>query len=607
LRETLQPSPRQGNYPFNNGFWWYVMQPAGGYNSTVDFQLSFDMQFPTQADKNASQAVEFELQKNVLDNQYSMAWQFCFACGNKMRVFNKTAHFWEDTGLTFDPAIFAGGKWVSVQTVYHLTTGTPGITRHVSISLNGVNHVVNIDHASTPAVESDYLHPAFQLDSNGLSPPTPYVVKVRNFDVGVPTGQTATATITSVSNPLVLSPLTWSNTSVQTNQVVTQTYTLTNSGSVTTPITGFNKTGSANYVVTQNTCGASLAAGTTCSFILQFSSAVVGTFTGNITITDLSGGSNSLPFSTTVTQPIVTPTISPTSVTLGIGQQQQFTTNFTTGQVWSASAGTISPSGLYTAPAQAGGASVTIKNSLNQSATAAVTVTSSVTANPTSVNFGSILAGQAVTNQTVITNNNTISVTLTGISVVGTGFSYNSALSTCKVGGAIPAQGSCFLTLGFLPPSSGSFTGTATVSDSAKGSLTIPLAGSAQVPSPVSVSPTSFAWGNVKTGTTSNTTFTVSNFGPVNVTVSTVTITGTGFSSGAGTCFNGMVLSPQATCTVIVTFAPVSAIAYTGNVAIVDNSPHTTNLALSGTGTTPPTIFTWTFRNLKIKGPLTIH
>jgi hypothetical protein len=598
-----------GNYPFNNGFWWYVMQPAGGYNSTVDFQLSFDMQFPTQADKNASQAVEFELQKNVLDQQYSMAWQFCYACGNKMRVFNKTGHFWEDTGLTFDPAIFAGGKWVSVQTVYHLTTGTPGITRHVSISLNGVNHVVNIDHASTPAVESDYLHPAFQLDSNGQSPPTPYVVKVRNFDVGVPTGQTATATITSVVNRLSLSPSTWPFSQVNTNQLVSQQYTLSNTGPVSTAITGFTQAGWPGYVVTQNSCSTTvpLAAGSTCNFTVQFSSAITGGFSGNITITDSSNGTILLPFTTTVVAPTVQPTISPTSVTLGVGEQQQFTTNFTTGQIWTASAGTVSASGFYTAPSTAGGASVTIKNSASQSATAAVTVISKVVANPTSMNFGSVVPGQSVTSQTVITNNNIIPVTLTGISVVGSAYSYNSALSTCHVGTAIPAQTSCFLTIGFLPPSSGSFVGTVTIADSAKGSLTIPLAGATQNPVAVSVSPTSFAWGNIKTGTTSNTTFTVSNFGPVNVTVSTVTITGTGFSSGTGTCFNGMILSPQATCTVIVTFAPVSAIAYSGNLAIVDNSPHTTNAALSGTGTTPPTVFTWTFRNLKIRGPLTLH
>jgi hypothetical protein len=599
----------QGNYPFNNGFWWYVMGPAGAYNATTDFQLSFDMQFPTQADKSASQAVEFELQKNVLDNQYSMAWQFCYACGNKMRVFNKTAHAWEDTGLTFDPAIFAGGKWVSVQTVYHLTTGTPGITRHVSISLNGVNHVVNIDHASTPAVESDYLHPAFQLDSNGLSPPTPYSVKVRNFDVGVPTGQTATATITSVVNRLSLSPSTWPFSQVNTNQVVSQQYTLSNTGPVSTAITGFTQAGWPGYVVTQNSCSTTvpLAAGSTCNFTVQFSSAVTGGFSGSITITDSSNGTILLPFTTTVVTPTVQPTISPTSVTLGVGEQQQFTTNFTTGQIWTASAGTVSASGFYTAPSTAGGASVTIKNSASQSATAAVTVISKVVANPTSMNFGSVVPGQSVTSQTVITNNNIIPVTLTGISVVGSAYSYNSALSTCHVGTAIPAQTSCFLTIGFLPPSSGSFVGTVTIADSAKGSLTIPLAGATQNPVAVSVSPTSFAWGNIKTGTTSNTTFTVSNFGPVNVTVSTVTITGTGFSSGTGTCFNGMILSPQATCTVIVTFAPVSAIAYTGNLAIVDNSPHTTNAALSGTGTTPPTVFTWKFRNLKIRGPLTIH
>lgn len=130
----------------------------------------------------------------------------------------------------------------------------------------------------------------------------------------------------------------------------------------------------------------------------------------------------------------------------------------------------------------------------------------------------------------------------------------------------------------------------------------LPLSGLGQVPSAVSVSPTSYAWGNVKTSTTSNATFTVSNPGTVPTQVTSLAVTGTGFSAGTGTCFNGIILSPQASCTFVVTFAPVSAIAYTGNLAIVDNSPHTTNATLTGTGTTPPVTTTFTFRNIKLKG-----
>jgi hypothetical protein len=331
---TFSIVPSQG---FDNFFWWQVLGAPGDFNASVDFVLSFEMQFRTQADKNASQAIEFELQKNVLDHQYSMAWQACFACGNKWRVFNKTTHAWEDSGVAINPTDFAGGKWVTIVTTYHLTTGTN--TRHVAISVNGVNHVVNINHAPTPAVESDYLHPAFQMDSNSSA--TPYTVLLRNFNVGTPSATTATATV----NVVTVIPNSVSPSSVTLPVSGTQQFTATSSSTWATTCGTLNTTTGTSVIFTAPNSAQSCT----------------------ITATNTSGGIG------TATATAVTVAVNPSSVTMQINSVQQFTANVPV--TWSAGCGTIDPvSGKYTAPAAPASCSI-VATAQNGGATGTANVT----------------------------------------------------------------------------------------------------------------------------------------------------------------------------------------------------------------------------------------
>ena len=76
--------------------------------------------------------------------------------------------------------------------------------------------------------------------------------------------------------------------------------------------------------------------------------------------------------------------ISPTSVSLNVNATQQFTA--TAAATWAASCGTVSSSGLYTAPATAGSCTITATNSGGTKATATATITSSAfSVSPTNV------------------------------------------------------------------------------------------------------------------------------------------------------------------------------------------------------------------------------
>jgi hypothetical protein len=140
-----------------------------------------------------------------------------------------------------------------------------------------------------------------------------------------------------------------------------QTITLTNSGLATLDITSIVSSG--DFAQTNN-CPALLASSIECTISVTFTPTTTATRNGAITITDDAGNS---PQSVSLTGNGVTIllAITPQVASLTVGQQQQFTSNMSAS--WSVdgipggdtTVGTISSSGLYTAPATAGSHSVT--------------------------------------------------------------------------------------------------------------------------------------------------------------------------------------------------------------------------------------------------------
>ena len=101
----------------------------------------------------------------------------------------------------------------------------------------------------------------------------------------------------------------------------------------------------------------------------------------------------------------------------------------------------------------------------------------------------------------------------------------------------------------------------------------------------MSLSPTSLSFSaQVVNTTSSGQAVTLSNTGNGDLTISSITISG----SFAGTSTCGSTLDAYSSCAISVTFTPTAAGSSTGSVKIIDNatgSPHTLNL--TGTGTTP--------------------
>jgi len=98
-----------------------------------------------------------------------------------------------------------------------------------------------------------------------------------------------------------------------------------------------------------------------------------------------------------------------------------------------------------------------------------------LSASPTALSFGSVTIGSSGTQTVTLTNTGNSAVTLSQISVAGTGFSY----SGLAVPISLSAGQSTSFNVTFAPATSGSLTGTATVVSNATNSpTTIGLSGS---------------------------------------------------------------------------------------------------------------------------------
>ena len=217
-----------------------------------------------------------------------------------------------------------------------------------------------------------------------------------------------------------------------------------------------------------------------------------------------------------------------------------------------------------------------------------------LTPSTSNLTFGNTLVGNSASQSISITNTGTGSVTVSQVSVSGAAFSVSGFWGAVTLAGGQ----SLALTASFTPATTGSATGTLTVTSNATNSpTTIALSGtgvqssSPTPPSPpgrgnqpqISVTPGSASFGSVNPGTTGMQTLTISNPGNADLIVIQASL------SGASFAFSGltlpMVVPPGGSSPFAVSFTPAAAGAYSGTLTLMNNSrTPAMGVSLSGAG-----------------------
>lgn len=162
--------------PYAGAYWYYNI--PGAWNSATYFQQQMRITFPSLADFKASQAVEFELQQNVGSTIYNMAFQFDFGGTHLVRTFDYNNSKWVATSIPTSSFLPTGNNMITALFVRDASAHT---VTSIGIVINNAFYPINVTRKGTPRVETDYVHCAFQLDSNYAQ--TPYSVNVDSMSV----------------------------------------------------------------------------------------------------------------------------------------------------------------------------------------------------------------------------------------------------------------------------------------------------------------------------------------------------------------------------------------------------------------------------------------
>src|SRR5207302_1041005 len=204
---------------------------------------------------------------------------------------------------------------------------------------------------------------------------------------------------------------------------------------------------------------------------------------------------------------------------------------------------------------------------------------------PTSLNFGNAVTGSTLSQVLIITNTGTATLGITQVSEAGSAFFTVSGFSLPL--NVNPGQQTS-ITADFLPTAVGTASGNISIVSNTPGSpLAISLSGTGMATTfLLGANPTGLNFGNVNVGSTSSLSVTLTNNGNSNVTISSVTVSGTGFTASG--VASGTVLKPNQTTALNAAFAPTAAGSVIGSVSVVSNASNSpAAIALNGSAVTP--------------------
>jgi hypothetical protein len=293
--------------------------------------------------------------------------------------------------------------------------------------------------------------------------------------------------------------------------------------------------------------------------------------------------------------------VSPTAATVASGGTQQFSAQITntsnTAVTWSATSGTVSASGLFTAPTVTATKTVTVTatsvadNTKSSSATVTVNTAAGIlTLNPASISFGSVTVGQTSPILTsTLTNTGNASLTITNDSISAGDFNWGGKGTCNAVNNMLAPGASCLYSAKFTPTAAGTRTGTITIYSTASNStVTLPLSGigTTATAATLGVSPATLALGSVVVGTSGTASGTLTAGGS-SVTVSAIGSNNSAFTVGGLSLPVTIPAGNSAAFTV--TFNPQATGAMTAALTFTSNAQSSTTVAtLTGTGTTAP-------------------
>jgi len=249
----------------------------------------------------------------------------------------------------------------------------------------------------------------------------------------------------------------------------------------------------------------------------------------------------------------------------------------------------ITISGTPQTSAQAVAFTIKVTDSASQSATQSYTVSilaepDTLTLSPASLSFAPQLMGTvSAAEPETLTNTGTAAVFISSVALTGTNaadFSQNNACESNLAAGA-----NCAINVTFTPSQLGPRSASITITDSTLGSPhSVPLTGIGLTSGPnATLSATTLAFGNQAVGTSSPAqSLILSNYGTTTLNITSITTT-TNFVQ-TNTCIS--TLAPGANCAISVVFMPSATGSVNSTLSIADNalgSPQTVSLTGAGT------------------------
>ena len=205
-----------------------------------------------------------------------------------------------------------------------------------------------------------------------------------------------------------------------------------------------------------------------------------------------------------------------------------------------------------------------------------------LTANPTTLAFGSVQVGSSSSLSETLTNTGGSTVTISQANLTGSAFS----ISGLSLPLNLAANQSVTFTATFTPTSAGAASGSLSVESNAPNSpLNIALSGSGTSAGQLAVSPTSLSFGNVVVGSSASLT------GSLTATGASVTVQPASDSNSefvlSGISLPTTILAGQS-ATFTVTFKPLSSGATSASLSFPSNASNSPAVqTMTGTGTAP--------------------